>query len=229
MPRPPRRPDAQALHQVRLRALATGGLRRVFPLRVEEWVARAPWDAPAGVILALLDTLPKRRRAVFEKRLRAVMERGFAEERVPSASRKITPGLLAESVATPPATGALKWAYRIVREGAGRGHSCDPLTLLTHKRVVLEWLDALPRRTRNPAERRRLIRDRVPALVANLNQMLPSCPCGAASRVRTASPQDLVPSPGQACRQILAWYHGRTVAGMKGLLANAARALSRGQ
>jgi len=229
MPRRPRRPDAQALHQARLQALATGGLRRVFPLKVEEWVARAPWDAPAGVILALLDALPKRRRAVFEQRLRAVMQRGFAEDRVHPASRKITSGLLVESVATPPTTGALEWAYRIMREGVGRGHVCDPLILLTHKQVVLEWLASLPHSVRNPAARRLSIRELAPVLVKDLDLVVPRCTCGAVSTARPPFPEALAPSPGHACRQILGWYHRRTAASMKGLLAKAARALSRGQ
>jgi hypothetical protein len=56
MPRPPRHPDAEALRQARDGDLVAGGLRRVFSLSIEEWVARAPWglwDAPAGVIAAL--------------------------------------------------------------------------------------------------------------------------------------------------------------------------------
>jgi hypothetical protein len=231
MPRHPRRPDAEALRQAHLHALAAGGLRRVVSLTLEEWVARTRWglwDAPAGVIRALLDAFPPRRRAVFEERLDAVMVRGFQEERVAPGSRIITPALLGETVATPPATGARDWAYRIMRHGVGRGHACDPLTLLAHKRVVLEWLEALPRSVHNPATRQRAIRKQASALMEALDTVVPRCTCGAVSTARPAFPKDLTPPRGHAYRQILGWYHGRTAASMKGLLATAERALSRG-
>jgi hypothetical protein len=214
MPRHPRRPDAEALRQARDQDLAAGGLRRVFPLTLEEWVARAPRDVLAGVIRALLDAFPKRRRTVFEERLRTVMVRGFPEERVPPASRKITPSLLAESVATPPATGARGWAYQLMRHGIRRGHACHPLTLLTHKRVVLEWLAALPRSGRNPNARRLAIRKQAPALMKDLDLVVKRCTCGAVSTERPAFPETLKPFPGEACRQILGWYHGRDPFGL---------------
>jgi hypothetical protein len=139
MPRRPRRPDAELLGQARHQALSTGGLRRVFPLTLEEWVARAPSDAIAGVIRALLAVLPRTRRIVFEERLREVMVRTFSEEKIPPGSRRITPSLAVEIVFTPATTEAGPRAYQVMRHGVGKIYGCDPLTVLTHQGGTTEF------------------------------------------------------------------------------------------
>ena len=123
MPRSPRRLDSAVLRSMRDRALAAGGMRRIFPLTIEQWVARAPREVLAGVIRALLDMFPEHRRPGLQARLRAVMEREFAAERVPAGSRRLTPALLIESVATPHllgrASGPIRSCGRASAAGAG--------------------------------------------------------------------------------------------------------------
>jgi hypothetical protein len=98
------------------------------------------------VMNALLDAFPKRRRVRGTPACGHGV--GVPGGEGPPDSRKITSSVLVEVIATPPATGARGRAYQVIRYGIGRGHTCDPITLLTHKREILEWLDGLKRQGR---------------------------------------------------------------------------------
>jgi hypothetical protein len=165
-------------------------------------VSRLDPDTYVKIITVLLWSNPRKRRLLFQRRLRALI----AEYQMFGPT-------------SPPELGIIRAIKRLA--GLSDRVRCHPQVLLQHKAMALQHLEQLPPVGRSLANRALVLRDKLRPLFTALATV--PCPCG---HRRQGMPELGVlrewPRPlGGLTVSVLAWHHDKKPSTMRSQLARA--------